>query len=99
MDSATRITLMVAIVIAAIGAINWGLVGLFEFDLVAAITTAGAFGETNLLSRIIYIIVGVAGIISLGALPLLRRRAEIAEASYDARFEAERDAAQRREAA
>ncbi|MEX2598195.1 MAG: DUF378 domain-containing protein [Dehalococcoidia bacterium] len=99
MDSATRVTLMVAIVLAAIGAINWGLVGLFEFDLVAAITTAGDFGETNLLSRIIYIIVGAAGIISLGALPLLRRRARAAEASYDARFDSELDASRRREAA
>ena len=36
-----------AIVVAAIGAINWGLVGLFGFDLVAAITTAGKFGDTN----------------------------------------------------
>ena len=54
-----------AIVIAAIGAINWGLIGLFRFDLVAVITTAGGFGETNLVSRIIYVIVGVAGVISL----------------------------------
>ena len=54
-----------AIVIAAIGAINWGLIGLFRFDVVAAITTAGRFGETNLVSRLIYVIVGVAGVISL----------------------------------
>lgn len=54
-----------AIVLAAIGAINWGLIGLFGFDLVAAITTAGKFGETNVISRIIYVIVGIAGVIAL----------------------------------
>ncbi len=51
--------------LAAIGAINWGLIGLFGFDLVAAITTAGKFGETNVISRIIYIIVGIAGVWAL----------------------------------
>ncbi len=51
--------------LVAIGAINWGLIGLFGFDLVAAITTAGKFGETNIISRIIYIIVGIAGVIAL----------------------------------
>ena len=54
-----------AIVLADIGAINWGLIGLFGFDLVAAITTAGKFGETNVISRIIYVIVGIAGVIAL----------------------------------
>ncbi len=54
-----------AIVVAAIGAINWGLVGLFGFDLVAAITTAGKFGDANLVSRAVYVIFGVAGVIAL----------------------------------
>ena len=58
----------IGVVLAAIGAINWGLVGLFGFDLVAAITTAGKFGETNVISRILYVIVGVAGILALFAL-------------------------------
>jgi uncharacterized protein len=40
-----------------IGALNWGLVGLFEFDLVAAI-----FGPSTVLSRIIYVLVAVAGV-------------------------------------
>ncbi len=51
----------ISIVVAAIGAINWGLIGLFGFDLVAAITTAGKFGSTNLISRIVYVIVGIGG--------------------------------------
>jgi uncharacterized membrane protein YuzA (DUF378 family) len=40
-----------------IGALNWGLVGLLNFDLVAAI-----FGKKSFISRLIYILVGIAGI-------------------------------------
>lgn len=58
----------IGVILAAIGAINWGLVGLFGFDLVAAITTAGKFGETNVISRIIYVVVGVAGVLALFSL-------------------------------
>ena len=43
-----------------IGAINWGLVGFFGFDLVAAI-----FGDMTLLSRIVYGLVGIAAVILL----------------------------------
>ena len=43
-----------------IGAINWGLIGFFDFDLVAAI-----FGEMSMFARIIYSLVGVSAIISL----------------------------------
>ena len=48
-----------AYALVIIGAINWGLVGLFGFDLVAAI-----FGEMSLLSRIIYTLVGISGIVT-----------------------------------
>ncbi len=48
-----------AYVLTLIGAINWGLVGLFSFDLVAAL-----FGDMTLLSRIIYTLVGVSAIIT-----------------------------------
>ncbi|MCY3563998.1 MAG: DUF378 domain-containing protein [Acidimicrobiia bacterium] len=58
----------IAVILAAIGALNWGLVGLFRFDLVAAITTAGKFGDTNTVSRIVYVIVGIAGAIAPFAL-------------------------------
>lgn len=47
-----------SLVITIIGAINWLLVGLFKFDLVAAICG----GQTSIFSRIIYIIVGLAGL-------------------------------------
>lgn len=47
----------VALALVIIGAINWGLIGLFRFDLVAAI-----FGEMSLLSRIVYSLVGISGL-------------------------------------
>ena len=56
---------VIAILLTGIGALNWGLIGLFGFDLVAAITTAGKFGDTNAISRIIYVVVGIAGVIAL----------------------------------
>lgn len=45
-----------ALTIAIIGAINWGLIGVLKFDLVAFI-----FGEMSWLSRIVYMLVGLAG--------------------------------------
>ena len=48
----------IALIITIIGALNWGLVGLFSFDLVAWISG----GTTSLLARIIYVIVALAGI-------------------------------------
>lgn len=47
----------VVLVIAIIGAINWGLIGFFRFDLVAFL-----FGDMTLLSRIIYAVVGIIGL-------------------------------------
>ena len=53
-----------ALIFTIIGAINWLLVGLFQFDLVASL-----FGGTDaLISRIIYILVGICGIINIGIL-------------------------------
>ena len=46
-----------ALTIAIIGAVNWGLIGLFSFDLVAFI-----FGNMSWFSRIIYALVGIAGL-------------------------------------
>ena len=48
----------IALAIAIIGTINWGLVGLFSFDLVAWISG----GPETILARIIYVIVALAGI-------------------------------------
>jgi len=53
----------VALIFTIIGAINWGLIGIFDFNLVAAI-----FGQASALSRIIYTIVGITGLINIGLL-------------------------------
>ncbi len=53
----------IALVLVIIGAINWGLVSLFKFDLVAAVLAGGGnFGNVNSLSRIIYGLVALSGI-------------------------------------
>ncbi|GMR63336.1 DUF378 domain-containing protein [Bacillus cereus] len=54
----------IALVFTVIGAVNWGLIGFFQFDLVAAIFG----GQNSALSRIIYGIVGLSGLINLGLL-------------------------------
>lgn len=47
----------IALVLVIIGAINWGLVGAFNFNLVEAI-----FGAMTWITRIIYILVGISGL-------------------------------------
>ena len=51
----------VALLLVIVGAVNWLLVGIAQFDLVAAITGA-TFGETNALSSVVYILVGLSGV-------------------------------------
>lgn len=46
-----------AIILLVVGGINWGLIGLFNLDLVATI-----FGEMSVLSRVVYIMVGISAI-------------------------------------
>ena len=50
----------IALVLVLIGAINWGLVGFFNFDLVRVI-----FGDMTIVSRIIYALIGIAGLYAL----------------------------------
>ncbi|HEY8439027.1 MAG TPA: DUF378 domain-containing protein [Candidatus Limnocylindrales bacterium] len=49
------------LLLVIVGGLNWLLVGLFKFDLVAAIT-GNAFGDTNLLSSVVYALVGISAI-------------------------------------
>ena len=56
-----KVLYYIALTIVIIGAINWLLIGLFNFDLVATI-----FGAMSVMSRIIYVLVGIAGLISIG---------------------------------
>lgn len=51
---------VIAYVLVIIGAINWGLIGFFGFDLVASL-----FGEMSVLSRIVYGLVGVSALVLL----------------------------------
>ena len=58
---------LITLALLIVGGLNWGLVGLFDFDLVAAI-----FGDMSLLSRIVYILVGASALWQIG--PLLKGR-------------------------
>jgi uncharacterized membrane protein YuzA (DUF378 family) len=63
----------VALVLVIVGALNWGLVALFEWDLVAEIF-GESFGTTNAASRIVYGLVGLAGIyLAVTLLPAVLR--------------------------
>ena len=53
----------ICLVITIIGAVNWGLIGLFDFNLVTTL-----FGTDSALSRIVYTIVGITGLINIGIL-------------------------------
>ncbi|MCI5547809.1 MAG: DUF378 domain-containing protein [Clostridiales bacterium] len=63
----------ISLILVIIGALNWLLVGLFQFDAVAWICG----GQTAVLSRIIYAIVGVAGLWSISL--LFREREPVRE--------------------
>ncbi len=59
METFQKTTLLFTIV----GAINWGLIGFFDFNLVASL-----FGTESVLPSIIYAIVGICGLINIGVL-------------------------------
>lgn len=52
-----------ALIFTIIGAIVWGMIGLFDFNLVEAL-----FGNVYIIARIIYIVVGICGLINIGLL-------------------------------
>jgi len=59
----------VAFVLVIIGALNWGLVGFFQWDLVAAIFG----GMTGLIARIIYALVGLAAFWMIGPATMMKK--------------------------
>lgn len=63
---------MIALILAIVGGLNWGLIGLFQFDLVAWIFG----GQDALLSRVIYTLVGAAAV---WCITLFFRRNDIIE--------------------
>lgn len=54
----------IALALTIIGALNWGLVGVFRFDVVAELT--GSYREP--VARLIYILIGISGLLNLGLL-------------------------------
>lgn len=55
-----RILTILALILTTIGAINWGLIGLFDFNLVSTIFG----GDGGLFTKIIYILVGISGLLN-----------------------------------
>ena len=55
-----------------VGGLNWGLVAIAEFDLVAWIFGGMEFGETNAASRVVYGLVGLAAVYGIGSLVTAR---------------------------
>lgn len=55
---------LIALILVVVGGLNWGLVGIFNFDLVAAI-----FGSMSAVSRIVYALVGISAVY-LGAISM-----------------------------
>ena len=55
---------ILSVILLAIGGLNWGLVGLFNFNLVSAL-----FGDMSILSRIVYVLVGISAISTLITMP------------------------------
>jgi uncharacterized membrane protein YuzA (DUF378 family) len=64
---------IVTVVLLIIGGLNWGLVAIAEFDLVAALFGL-TFGETNVVTRIVYALVGLSAVYQAAQLPATLRR-------------------------
>ncbi|NTW22572.1 DUF378 domain-containing protein [Candidatus Falkowbacteria bacterium] len=58
-----------ALILIIVGGLNWGLIGLFKFDLVATL-----FGDMTMLSRIIYTVVGVSSVYTIAIAMNLARK-------------------------
>jgi len=58
----------VALILLIVGGLNWGLIGAFDFDLIASI-----FGDMSATSRIVYILVGVSAVYLAALSPKLRK--------------------------
>ncbi len=70
----------IALALVIIGAINWGLIGFFRFDLVAAIFG----GQTSAFARVVYALVGIGGLVSIPLL-FLPDEDEQESSSYDSK--------------
>jgi uncharacterized membrane protein YuzA (DUF378 family) len=64
---------ILAAVLVAIGGLNWGLVAIAKFDLVAAVVGLD-FGQTNAVSRVVYGLVGLSAVYQVAQQQAIRRR-------------------------
>lgn len=62
----------ISLILVIIGAVNWGLIGFFQFDLVVAL-----FGYATTFTRIVYALVGIAGLYSISFLGRDREPREV----------------------
>ena len=69
---------LLAATLLIIGGLNWGLVAFANFDLVAAVTGAGEFGNKNMLGAVIYGLVGLAAIHQALRLKAMQRQLQTA---------------------
>jgi uncharacterized membrane protein YuzA (DUF378 family) len=74
-----------AATLLVVGGLNWGLVGIAKFDLVAWIFGGMEFGETNAASRVVYGLVGVAALYAIASLLSAARRPRTDPATAAAR--------------
>src|SRR4030095_13508381 len=70
-----------AAILTIVGGLNWGLVGLFKFDLVAAVLGGMPFGEVNVASRVVYTLVGLSAAYLATQVPALVRASPPTHAS------------------
>jgi hypothetical protein len=70
---------VLAAILVVVGAANWGLVGLFQFDLVAAL-----FGDASWISRTVYSLVGLAGLFQAVQWKAIQRRWSMSPATIPA---------------
>ena len=62
----------IADILVIVGGLNWGLVGLFDYDLVAAI-----FGDMTSISRVVYVLVGVSAVYAIFLFPKLTKTSSV----------------------
>ena len=76
---------LLATTLVLVGGINWGLVAVAKFDLVAWVCGGLDFGQTNAVSRVIYGLVGLAAVYGIGSLLTAGRRSGVHAAPMAAR--------------
>jgi uncharacterized membrane protein YuzA (DUF378 family) len=72
---------VVALMLVIVGALNWGLVGLFKFDLVAELV-GEKFGAVNAVSRIVYVLVALSGLYLVSLVGRVGRSTDHLTTSY-----------------